>query len=72
MKKLLTLALVVTSLFAFTATAFADTYVDGYHRSDGTYVRGHWRSDPDGNTNNNWSHHGNRNPHTGEWGHRYD
>lgn len=71
MKKLLTLALVVISMFAFTATAFADVYVDGYHRSDGTYVRGHYRSDPDGVESNNWSHRGNRNPHTGEWGSRY-
>lgn len=70
MKKLLTLALVVTALFAFTATAFADTYVRGHYRNDGTYVRGHYRSDRDGIKENNWSHRGNRNPHTGEWGYR--
>ncbi|MGG2114149.1 hypothetical protein OCI51_25895 (plasmid) [Lysinibacillus capsici] len=28
-------------------------WVDGYTRSDGTYVKGHWRSNPDGITSNN-------------------
>ncbi|WP_202798032.1 hypothetical protein [Rickettsiella massiliensis] len=31
-------------------------------------VRPHYRSNPDGNFNNNWSKKGNRNPYTGEWG----
>lgn len=28
-------------------------WVDGYHREDGTYVKGHFRSDPDHTTANN-------------------
>ncbi|MEE1130641.1 MAG: hypothetical protein UHX00_03310 [Caryophanon sp.] len=28
-------------------------WVDGYHREDGTYVKGHFRSDPDNTTANN-------------------
>lgn len=35
--------------------ALADVYVRGYYRRDGTCVRPHWRSDPDGNPYNNWS-----------------
>ncbi|WP_192805892.1 hypothetical protein [Rickettsiella massiliensis] len=31
-------------------------------------MRPHYRSNPDGNFNNNGSTKGNRNPHTGEWG----
>ena len=31
-----------------------DVYVHGYSRSDGTYVRPHYRSAPDGNPYNNY------------------
>ena len=41
-----------------------DVWVHGYYR-DGTYVKGHWRSYPDGNPYNNWSFPGNINPYTG-------
>jgi len=47
-----------------------DVYVRGYWRSDGTYVRPHYRSHPDGNVFNNWSTKGNINPYTGEMGTR--
>jgi hypothetical protein len=43
-------------------------HVRGYYRKDGTYVRPHYRSAPDGNFNNNWSTKGNVNPYTGEPG----
>ena len=52
----------------FTNVAVADVHVDGYYRKDGTYVQPHYRSDPDGNPNNNWSTQGNVNPHTGQEG----
>ena len=39
--------------------------VGGYYRSNGTYVRGHTRSCPDGNPYNNYSFPGNYNPNTG-------
>jgi len=51
--------------------AIADVHVNGYTKKDGTYVAPHWRSDPDGNPNNNWSHKGNVNPHTGQPGNKY-
>ena len=31
-----------------------DVYVDGYYRGDGTYVRPHYRSSPDGDRSNNY------------------
>lgn len=63
--------LVVVACFAMNlATAQADTYVRGYHRSDGTYVRPHYRSSPDGSYNNNWSVYPNVNPYTGRQGTR--
>ena len=46
----------------------ADVWVQGYTRRDGTRVRGHYRSDPDGNFWNNWSTVGNTNPYTGKPG----
>ena len=49
MKRLIicTIALLVTT------SAFADTYVKGYTRKDGTYVQGHTRSSPDAYRSNN-------------------
>lgn len=38
-----------------TSMAFGRVWVNAYYRKDGTYVRGHWRSDPDGITSNNFS-----------------
>ena len=57
-------------LFMISGLAFADTYVHGYTRSDGTYVQPHYRSSPDGSFHNNWSTKGNTNPYTGEQGNR--
>lgn len=50
--------------------ASAQVFVRGYFRRDGTYVRPHYRSNPDGNFWNNWSTIGNINPYTGEVGTR--
>src|SRR5690606_33588714 len=35
------------------------------YRKDGTYVKSHYRSSPDGNPYNNYSYPGNYNPYTG-------
>ena len=67
MKKIL-LGLII---LVFSATlALADTYVSGYYRSDGTWVKPHYRSSPDSSRNNNWSTSGNINPYTGKKGTR--
>lgn len=47
---------------------WADTFVRGYTRKDGTYVQPHYRSNPDGNRFNNFSTQGNTNPYTGRAG----
>lgn len=67
--KMMTLAFSLFLAAASIAPAFAgDVYVHGYYRSDGTYVRPHYRSAPDGNPYNNWSTRGNVNPYTGKLG----
>lgn len=66
MKKLLSgLLLAVFALLLPLQSVFADVWVNGYTRKDGTYVQGHYRSSPDGNPYNNWSYPGNTNPYTG-------
>ncbi len=49
-------------------SAFADVHVRGYYRGNGTYVRSHYRSNPDRNFYNNWSTYPNVNPRTGAVG----
>jgi uncharacterized protein YgiM (DUF1202 family) len=44
----------------------SDVWVDGYYKSDGTYVTGHYRSAPNGNPYDNFSFPGNTNPYTGK------
>ena len=46
----------------------AQTWVNGYTKSNGTYVSGHYRSSPDNTTLNNYSTKGNTNPFTGKAG----
>ncbi len=59
-------------IIAFIVTLFivdgviAQVSVRGYYRKDGTYVRPHQRTLPDGNPYNNYSFPGNYNPNTGE------
>lgn len=54
---------------ALTVTAaFADEYVNGYMRQDGTYVQPHFRSDSNSTKIDNYSSKGNTNPYTGERG----
>ncbi len=61
------IALGAVTLIPFTSLA-KDTYVQSYHRKDGTYVAGHYRSGSDNTVTNNYSYQGNVNPHTGQTG----
>lgn len=54
MKMFLALIATFLSATAFTGDVFAQVQVDGYYRKDGTYVRPHVRSAPDGNKWNNY------------------
>ena len=66
MKKIMVLTLMA---LAFGATELqAQTHVNGYYKSDGTYVQPHYRSNPNSTTLDNWSTKGNTNPHTGKKG----
>ena len=62
--------IIISIVFVLTLinTVSADVWVNGYFRSDGTYVQGHYRSSPDSSVTNNWSYSGNTNPYTGEVG----
>lgn len=50
------------------AVTSAQTYVQGYHRDDGTYVQPHYRSNPNDTKLDNYNARGNTNPYTGRQG----
>jgi hypothetical protein len=57
-------------LILFSNLVQADVQVDGYYKTDGTYVQPHYRSEPNNNSSDNWSTKGNVNPYTGQKGTR--
>ena len=66
MRKLfLTIAMVLLC-----TAAFADVYVSGYTRRDGTYVQPYYRTSPNSSQYDNYSTKGNVNPYTGQEGYR--
>lgn len=65
MKKFLFITVIILSL---NNIASADTYVNGYYRSDGTYVNGYYRTEPNNTRLDNYSTKGNYNPYTGKVG----
>jgi hypothetical protein len=65
--------LAVTFFFLLSTAVYADEYVHGYYRSNGTYVQPYTRSSPDNTVTNNYSYEGNTNPYTGQVGtNRYE
>lgn len=69
MPKNINVRLMLFSFFTFIITipqAVFAVYVNGYYRSNGTWVNGYERTSPDGNPYNNYSFPGNYNPNTGE------
>ena len=67
MKKML---FIIGFMFA-TAVLSAQTkqvWVNGYQKSDGTYVQGYYRTVPDATATNNYNYYGNTNPNTGTTG----
>ena len=63
-----TLAAAIFLALALPSISFADTYVRGYTKKDGTYVAPHFRSSPDNNIYNNYSSEGQTNPYTAKKG----
>ena len=62
MRYVFTLALSI----ALGLTCFSQNtiWVDGYYKSNGTYVQGHYKTAPDRTIQNNYSNYGNTNPYT--------
>ena len=56
----------VMSPTAADAACYGSTWVDGYTRSDGTYVSGHSRSCPNSSTADNWSSSGSSSTSAGQ------
>ena len=59
--------IIALALIALSTAAIADQ-VQGYVRSDGTYVQSYNRSSPNSTTSDNYSTRGNTNPYTGSQG----
>ncbi len=66
---LLNVLLIFVMMFVVCGSVFAgDVYVNGYTKSNGTYVAPHYRTSPNSTRNDNYSTYGNTNPYTGEAG----
>lgn len=64
MKKL---TLVLLFIVSCVVASYAE-YVNGYYRKDGTYVNGYTRTERNETVRDNYSHKGNYNPYTNEYG----
>ena len=60
----------LTILLATITFSYADEYVYGYYKKDGTYVQGYFKTSPNTTNRDNYSTQGNLNPHTGNEGAR--
>lgn len=58
------------SSYSIPSSSTSDHYQNGYQRSDGTPVQGHYKTNNDNTNTNNYSTSGNSNPYTGETGSR--
>ena len=65
MKRLISIVLAVIFVLTATLALAGSTYVRGYFRKDGTYVRPHWRTTPNHTRSDNYGYPGNVNPNTG-------
>jgi hypothetical protein len=66
MKKLF--STIVLAIIATLTFAQNHVYVNGYYRSNGTYVQPHYRTAPNNTVRDNWSTYPNVNPYTGQTG----
>lgn len=60
--------LIAAALAAMSSASYAQVHVDGYTRSNGTYVEPYYRSTPNSTPSDNYSTKGNSNPYTGQAG----
>lgn len=68
MKNIFTILFFFIFLFTFAQTNPNHVYVSGYYRSNGTYVKSHYRTAPNSTNRDNFSTRGNTNPYTGQAG----
>jgi len=66
--RIATIAIGLLLAAGIAGSAFAQEYVQGYYRRDGTYVQGYYRSSPNDTVQDNYSFKGNVNPYTGKTG----
>lgn len=66
MKKILVVSVFILVSYLFQLPHVLAVHVNGYYRSNGTYVNSYERTAPDGNPYNNYSYPGNYNPNTGK------
>lgn len=66
MNKILSIFALVLVGISFNVSA--DVYVNGYYKSNGTYVQPHYRTNPNNTIRDNYSTYGNTNPYTGQQG----
>lgn len=60
--------ILLVGLLSSSASNASDVYVNGYYKSNGTYVNAYHRTSPDNTPNNNYGTAGNVNPYTGNNG----
>ncbi|ATI04049.1 MULTISPECIES: hypothetical protein [Cycloclasticus] len=53
MEKIFLTGVLSIFIFSFSSSIYADKYVKGYTKSNGTYVQGYYRSSPDAVRSNN-------------------
>ncbi|MFZ3071917.1 MAG: hypothetical protein WA162_01595 [Thermodesulfobacteriota bacterium] len=70
MKKIsiVVIALFFATIFLFSPALVDAGWVNGYYKSNGTYVEGYYRSSPNNSVLDNYSTKGNSNPYTLEKG----
>lgn len=68
MKQIFTILFFFAFLLSFAQTNSNHVYVSGYYRSNGTYVKPHYRTAPNSTNRDNFSTRGNTNPYTGQAG----
>lgn len=56
------------SLFILIPNIVSAEWVNGYYKSNGTYVQGYNRSDRNSTVTDNYNYYGNSNPYTGKKG----
>jgi len=61
---------IATCLWCLAFASFANEYVNGYYKRDGTYVEGHFKTSPNVTNHDNYSTQYNVNPYTDTTGSR--